>query len=132
MKKFLAILVLSLLWCNFALADVSGRYKTGKGPLKISKDVADLLEYYFSGGKMGRYAKKQKESVIGELIVISADGKHYAWYFTPTRYKDSIMPGHYTGKAIKRCKERSGQECFLFASRNKIVWDNGSDKKKED
>ena len=130
MKKLLGILVLGLLWCNVVFADVSGRYKKGEGPLKISKDVADNLEYYFSGGKMGRYAKKQKESVIGELIVISADGKHYSWFNTPTRYKGNTAPGHYTGQAIKDCKKKSGQECFLFASRNKIVWDNGSDRKK--
>ncbi len=116
--------------CNVGFADVAGRYKVGKGPLKISKEVADLLEYYFSGGKMGRYAKKQKQPWIGELIAISADGKHFSWFNTPTHYKDNVAPGHYTGRAIKDCKKKSGQECFLFASRQRIVWDNGSDKKK--
>ena len=130
MKKLLGILVLGLLICNVGFADVAGRYKVGKGPLKISKDTADLLEYYFSGGKMGRYAQKQKENWIGELIAISTDGKHYSWFNTPTRYKDNVAPGHYTGQAISKCKKISGQECFLFASRNRIVWDNGSDKKK--
>jgi len=123
-------MVLGLLICNVGFADVAGRYKAGKGPLKISKEVADLLEYYFSGGKIGRYAKKQKESWIGELIAISADGKHYSWFNTPTSYQNNVAPGHYTGQAIKGCKKKSGQECFLFASRNRIVWDNGSDKKK--
>ena len=123
-------MVLGLLICNVGFADVAGRYKAGKGPLKISKEVADLLEYYFSGGKIGRYAKKQKESWIGELIVISADGKHYSWFNTPTRYKDNIAPGHYAGQAISDCKKRSGQKCFLFASRQSIVWDNGTDRKK--
>ena len=127
MKKLLGIVVLGLLWCNAVFADVSGRYKKGEGPLKISKDVADNLEYYFSGGKMGRYAQKQKENWIGELVVISADGKHYSYFVTPTRYKDNTAPGHYTGQAISKCKKISGQECFLFASRNKIVWNNGSD-----
>ena len=132
MKKLLGIVVLGFLICNASLADaVSGTYKRGKGPLKISKNTADILEYYFSGGKMGRYAKKQKESWIGELIVISADGRHYSWFMTPTRYEHNTAPGHYTGQAISKCKKISGQECFLFASRNRIVWDNGSDKKKK-
>ena len=130
MKKLLGIVVLGLLICNVGFADVAGRYKVGKGPLKISKEVADLLEYYFSGGKMGRYAKKQKENWIGELIAISADGKYYSWFSTPKRYKDNVAPGHYTGQAISDCKKRSGQKCFLFASRQRIVWDNGSDRKK--
>lgn len=32
--------------------------------------------------------------------------------------------------ALIDCKKKSGKECFLFASRYKIVWDNGSDKKR--
>jgi len=36
----------------------------------------------------------------------------------------------YWGIAISNCKKKSGQECYLFANGYKIVWDNGSDKKK--
>ena len=46
------------------------------------------------------------------------------------RYKDNVAPGHYTGQAISSCKKKSGQECYLFASRNTIVWDNGTPYKK--
>ena len=130
MKKFLGILVLGLLWCNLSFAGVAGGYKHGKGSLKVTKNIADILEYYFSGGKMGKYARKQKEKWIGELIVISIDGRHEFHYVTPTRYQHNIAPGHYVGKARKECKKKSGKECFVFASRNRIVWDNGSDKKK--
>ena len=61
MKKFLAILVLGLLWCNtsFPSYNISGKYY-GKGPLKINKNTADILEYYFSGGTKGKYAKDPK------------------------------------------------------------------------
>ena len=31
---------------------------------------------------------------------------------------------------IGDCKKKSGQECYLFANGYKIVWDNGSNKKK--
>ena len=37
---------------------------------------------------------------------------------------------HYAGIAIAGCKKKSNQECFLFANAYKIVWDNGSNKKK--
>ena len=130
MKKILLIVVLGLLCCNIAFAEVAGRYKKGEGPLKISKNTADILEYYFSGGKMGRYAKKQREPWLGDSMAISVDGNHAYYYRTPIRYKDNVAPGHYIGRAISKCKKKSGKECFLFARRNKIVWDNGSDKKK--
>ena len=131
MKKLLIYyLFVNILFINLSFASVSGGYKTGKGPLKISTDTANLLEYYFSGGKKGAYAQKQKEPWIGELIVISVDGNYYSWFNTPKRYKDNVATGHYTGQAIASCKKKSGQECYLFASRQKIVWDNGSDKKK--
>ena len=130
MKKIFIIICFGLFISNNAYPVVSSKYKAGKGPLNLSKNTADVLEYYFSGGKMGKYAKKQKESWIGEIIVISPDGRHYSYFITPTRYMNQIATGNYVGRARKDCKKKSGQECFLFASRNKIVWDNGSDKKK--
>jgi len=130
MKKIIGIIILSILLSSTSFAGVVGAYKNGKGALKISKNTANILEYYFSKGKKGAYAKKQKENWIGELFVISVDGNYYSWFNTPVRYQSSVAPGHYTGRAISDCKKKSGQECYLFATRNKIVWDNGSDKKK--
>ncbi len=60
MKKHFLIILVALLWCNVGFAEVAGLYKKGEGPLKISKNTADILEYYFSGGKMGRYAKNKE------------------------------------------------------------------------
>ena len=130
LKKILGIIVLVLLLGTSTFADVAGRYKKGLGPLKISKNIADILEFYFSGGKKGKYAKKQKDPWIVELIVISADGNHYSAFKTPKRYQNTVAAAHYTGQAIQTCEKKSGQECYLFSSRQRIVWDNGSDKKK--
>ena len=130
MKKILCLTIISFFYFSLSFAGVAGSYKKGTGPLKISTDTANLLEYYFSGGKKGAYAQSQKESWIGELIVISADGNYYSWFNTPTRYKDNVAAGHYTDQAISSCKKKSGQECYLFANGYKIVWDNGSNKKR--
>ena len=129
MKKILEIIVFSLILCTSAFSDTSHSYKKGQGPLKISKNVANVLEYYFSGGKIGKFAKKQKKAWIGELIVISADGNHFSLFRALKKDVGNIKPGNYAGQAIKKCKIKSDQECFLFASRQRIVWDNGSDKK---
>ena len=130
MKKLLGILVLGLLWCNLSFAGVSSTYKAGKGPLKVSQNVADVLEYFFSGGKMGKYAKKQKAAWKPGLIVIASDGSEYSYYRHPLSVTQ-IDNQHYIGLARKDCKKRSGKECFLFAKGYRIVWDNGSDRKKK-
>ena len=131
MKKPLGIVVLALLWCNlsFAGAGITSTYKAGKGPLKVSQNVADILEYFFSGGKMGKYAEKQDEPWKPGLIVIAYDGSEFSYFRHPLRVTD-IDSQHYIGLARQDCKKRSGKECFLFASGYRIVWDNGSDKKR--
>ena len=129
MKKLLGIIVLGLLWCNLSFAGVTTGYKFGKGPLKVSQNVADVLEYFFSGGKMGKYAKKQKIHWKPGLIVIAYDGSEYSYIRHPLSVTE-VDNKHYVGLARKNCKKKSGKECFLFASGYKIVWDNGSDKKK--
>ena len=129
MKKAIAIIILGLLWCNISFGSVTSVYKTGKGPLKVSQNVADILEYFFSGGKMGKYAKKQKENWKPGLIVIAYDGSEFSYFRHPLRI-NQIDNKHYIGLARQDCKKRSGKECFLFSNGYKIVWDNGSDKKK--
>ena len=51
MKKILCLTIISFFYFSLSFAGVAGSYKKGTGPLKISTDTANLLEYYFSGGK---------------------------------------------------------------------------------
>ena len=129
MKKLLGIVVLTLLLSANAFAGVTTGYKYGKGPLKLTQNTANILEFYFSGGKQGVYAEKQVEAWKPGLIAISSDGSDFSFFRHPLRI-DRIDSKHYAGIAISQCKKKSGQECFLFANAYKIVWDNGSDKKK--
>lgn len=122
-------MVLGLLLSFKAYAGISTAYKLGKGSLKITKDTADVIEYFFSGGKKGYYAEKQKEAWKPGLMAISVDGAYYSFLRHPLRVTN-IDGKHYAGMVIKDCKKKSGQECFLFANAYKIVWDNGSDRKK--
>ena len=129
MKKILVIVVLSFFLSSSLFAGVTTGYKLGKGPLKVTKNTADILEYFFSGGKKGVYAQKQKEAWKPGLIAISVDGAYESFIRHPLRV-DQVDGKHYAGIVIKACEKKSGQECFLFANGYKIVWDNGSDKKK--
>ena len=129
MKKILWIIFLCLMFGSTSFAGVTTGYKLGKGPLKVTKNTADIIEYFFSGGKKGVYAKKQKDAWKPGLMAISVDGAYSSIIRHPLRVTN-IKPMHYTGQVISSCKKKSGQECFLFANAYKIVWNNGSDRKK--
>ena len=129
MKKILAIVVLIVLFSTNLFAGVSTGYKLGKGPLKLTKHMVDELEFFFSGGKRGAYAEKQKMLWKPGLIAISTDG-NTSFFFRHPAHVTQIDNKAYWGIAIAKCKKKSGKECFLFANGYKIVWDNGSNKKK--
>ena len=129
MKKVLGILALFFLFSSTSFAGVSPGYKLGKGPLKVTKNTADIIEYFFSGGKKGVYASKQKEPWKPGLMAISVDGAYSSIIRHPLTVTN-IQPAHYAGRVIGDCKKKSGQECFIFANAYKIVWNNGTDKKK--
>jgi hypothetical protein len=128
MKKLLGIFFISLLFGPISFAGINTGYKLGKGPLKVTKNTADIIEYFFSGGKKGVYASEQKEAWKPGLMAISIDGAYSSIIRHPLRVTN-IMPLHYTGQVIADCKKKSGQECFLFANGYKIVWNNGMDRK---
>ncbi len=129
MKKLLGILVLCLLVCNTSFAVVATGYKYGKGPLKLTRGMVDILEYYFSGGKKGKWAKKQKQPWKPGFIVITSDGSGYSMYRHPLSVSNPDNR-HYVGLARQKCKKKYAKECFVFANAYRIVWDNGSDKKR--
>ena len=102
----------------------------GKGPLLLSEDMANLVEYYFSGGKKGAYAEKQSLAWKPNLMVIAEDGSDFSFVKTPTLWENNVDTKNYVGMSLKDCRKKSGKECYLFASGYKILWDNGSNKKR--
>ena len=129
MKRFLGIIFICLFLCGNSLAGLTTSYKKGSGPLKVTEDTANVIEYFFSGGKNGVYAKKQKEAWKPGLMAISVDGAFYSFIRHPLSVTQ-VDNQHYAGMAVGDCKKKSGQECYLFANGYRIVWDNGSNKKK--
>ena len=110
-------------------AGVTTGYKFGKGPLKLTKHMVNELEFFFSGGTRGAYAEKQKSAWKPGLIAISVDG-NTSYMFRHPLHVTQVDSKSYWGIAISNCKKKSGQECYLFANGYRIVWDNGSNKKK--
>lgn len=114
---------------TYSEAGVTTRYKSGKGPLKLTEDAANILEFFFSGGTRGVYAEKQNVAWKPGLAAVSIDGSVVSFFRHPINV-DRVDNKHYAGMAVSDCQDRSGVECFLFANAYKIVWNNGSNKKK--
>tara|TARA_Y100000768_G_scaffold363176_1_gene322605 strand:+ start:1064 stop:1717 length:654 start_codon:yes stop_codon:yes gene_type:complete len=134
-KIILAKFFFLTLLLNSAEAAISYKHK-GKGNLNLSENTVDVLEFYFSGGKVGRYAEKGGAPWKPGLIVISEDGNFYDLFTQPLTVQDhNIATGNYVGRAKKKCEKFAKeynlpQKCYLFAVGRKIVWDNGSNKKR--
>ena len=129
MTKILSIIFLYTLFQTNLYAGVTTGYKFGKGPLKLTEHMVNELEFFFSGGTRGAYAEKQKSAWKPGLIAISVDG-NTSYMFRHPLHVTQVDSKAYWGIAISNCKKKSGQECYLFANGYRIVWDNGSNKKK--
>jgi len=129
MTKIFSIIFLYILFQTNLYAGVTTGYKLGKGPLKLTEHMVNELEFFFSGGTRGAYAEKQKSAWKPGLIAISVDG-NTSYMFRHPLHVTQVDSKAYWGIAISNCKKKSGQECYLFANGYKIVWDNGSNKKK--
>ena len=129
MTKILSIIFLIILFQTNLHAGLTTGYKLGKGPLKLTKHMVNELEFFFSGGTRGAYAEKQKSAWKPGLIAISVDG-NTSYMFRHPLHVTQVDNKSYWGIAISNCKKKSGQECYIFANGYKIVWDNGSNKKK--
>ena len=113
MRRLLGIIILSLFLSNNSLAGVTTGYKLGKGPLKVTKDIADVIEYFFSGGKNGIYAKKQKDPWKPGLMAISVDGAYQALIRHPLRVTQ-VDNKAYWGMVISDCKKKIGTRMLSF------------------
>ena len=129
LKTLIIILTISLFLPSVVFAGVTTMYKRGQGPLKLTENMANILEYFFSGGTLGVYAEKQKEKWKPGLIAVSEDGTNFAYFRHPLHVTE-VDGKQYAGLAVKDCQKKSGKKCYLFANGYKIVWDNGSEKKR--
>ena len=139
LKKLLIIILFVIFYNNFAHSFSSfGKYK-GEGDLKLPKETFDILEFYLSGGKYGIIAnnpkydweKKLKKMTNwkGMFFIVSKNGKGIYWYYNQHGDNVDTSP-NYLGKAVGRCRSQGHGECYVFAIKNKIVWQNGINHKK--
>ena len=63
------------------------------------------------------------------FMIISRNGKGRFWYYSFIGSEIDTTPNYLT-RARDKCTKQGHGECFLFALKNKIVWQNGINPKK--
>ena len=75
--------------------------------------MADIIEYFFSGGKNGVYAQKQKEPWNPGLMAISVDGAYQSLIRHPLRVTQ-IDNKSYWGMVIGDCKKNRDKNAIFL------------------
>jgi len=137
--RFFFIIFFGVIYHTSAYSISSFAKHTGQGELKLTKDIFDLVEFYFSAGKYGEIYNNpqydwQKKMIKefdwkGTFIILSQNGKGLYWYRGHTT-ASLDMSTNYLGKARTKCAKQGYGECFVFALKDKIVWQNGINPKK--
>jgi len=122
MKKIIASLILAVMLFGPAQAN-----KSGKGELKLSKQMMTQVMMYMYGAGNPKYSGDEKKKHHPMVMAISKGGRFSSYYYCPY---PTCEDGNEAYKAIQKCEKRSGgNTCYIFARKRKIVWDNGSPRK---
>ena len=138
LTKFFFVIIFTIAYQTSAHSLSNFKQHMGQGELKLSKDTFELIEFYFSTGKYGAiynnpkydWQRKMIKSVWRpEFMIISKNGKGRFWYYSFIGSEIDTTPS-YIARARGECKKQGYGECFVFAIKNKIVWQNGINPKK--
>ena len=105
MKKFLTVLIVSLIFCNIGNAGIYGR-----GEIKLSPGIVNYFIDYIKGG--------HKQTPV--LFFLAVDGS-YAHYWMCSAGQGNCVATDPVQMAIP-CEEGGGVECKVFARNRTIRW----------
>ena len=120
MKKLLGILVLGLLFCGNAYADLNGY-----GEVKLNQFNVNEFEHYLSDGIHDKNAGHQR-SGKGLVFAITLDGTDSGYYYC--FQGNDCNPNLSLIDTVSFCErnaKKSGEKrkCRIFAIKRTIVWD---------
>ena len=129
MKKKLLAFLASITITSNSLAG----YGDGFGELNFSQKTANSFVNYITGNYTDIYSKNRVNSNPW-LFLVTKDGTFSKIVYCPYGISNCDNPTTY--QWLLRCKDEAKQECFIFAEKNKIVWNNKgiyvkSDKREE-
>ena len=104
--------------------------KTGKGELKLSKEIMEYVMMYMYGAGSKKFSADKKTKNDPSLMAVSEDGNSAYYFYCPAEYRAyGCIDNHTTNKAKRLCEKYSnGVPCFTFAKKRIIVWKNGGKK----
>jgi len=114
MKKFLIILILSLL----SSGNVNAAPQDGTGELKLSYNVVQAFMNYIRGG-VGEGAKSTNNKPM--VFYVTEDGSMSYFWYCPYGQCQGGKPS----EEMKMCKAATGLECKRFARAKSVRWKNG-------
>ena len=129
MKRTLFAFLASIIINSNSLAG----YGDGFGELNFSQKTTNNFVNYITGNYTDIYSKNRVNSNPW-LFLVTKDGTFSKIVYCP--YGTSNCDNPTTYQWLLRCKDEAKQECFVFAEKNKIVWNNKeiyvkSDKREE-
>lgn len=104
--------------------------KSGKGEIKLSKEIMEFLMMYMYGAGSKKFSAQAKRKNDPLLMAVSTDGKSAFYTYCPAEYRAyGCADGNLAYEMKLNCEKYSnGVPCFTFAKKRKIVWKNGSKK----
>ena len=124
--KFLKILLITIL----IIIPSTSYAKSGKGELKLSKQIMEFVMMYMYGAGSTKFSADRETKNDPLVMAVSTDGR-YAWYlYCPAEYRaHGCMDNNTVNRVKKKCEKASnGVPCFTFAKKRKITWKNGGNK----
>ena len=113
MKKFLTILILGLLWCGTANAELK---QSGPGEYNSTSCILSALDAY---KKAQEYlTKNPKKNVV---VYMSCSENYWQWSWKGGKKLESIHKKSFE-ECTKYSKKAGTGECFLFSTNDKINW----------
>ena len=117
MKKTFLVFLASIIINSNSLAG----YGDGFGELNFSQKTTNSFVNYITGNYTDVYSKNRITSNPW-LFLITKDGTFSKIVYCPYGTSNCDNPTSY--QWLLRCKDEAKQECFIFAEKNKIVWNN--------
>ena len=121
--RFFILVLITFLFSNISYA------KWGKGELKLDKETMETVIMYMYGAGNTKYSGAAKRKNDPMMMAVSSNGRHYMYYYCPVEYNNNCIETGIARAAISACeKYSSGDPCFIFAKKRRIVWKNGGPK----
>ena len=89
--------------------------------MNFSQKIANNFVNYVTGNYTDRYSKN-RVTANPLLFLVTKDGTFSKTIYCPYGINNCVNEGRY--QWLLRCKDEAKQECFIFAEKNKIVWNS--------